>query len=72
MTNPRYYCAREFSEAELALIRELIANHDPPLNRAALSRVVCERLDWRKPDGALKDMSARVWARDRRSEVCGG
>ena len=54
------YCARVFSDAELALIRTLIAEHDPALNRAALSRVVCERLDWRKPDGGLKDMSARV------------
>ena len=60
MTNARRYCARVFSEAELALIRTLIAEHDPPLNRAALSRAVCERLDWRKPDGGLKDMSARV------------
>ena len=54
VTNARRYCARVFSEAELALIRTLIAEHDPPLNRAALSRVVCERLDWRKPDGGLK------------------
>lgn len=60
MTHARRYCARTFSDAELALIRTLIAKHDPPLNRAALSRVVCERLDWRKPDGGLKDMSARV------------
>ena len=60
MTHARRYCARTFCEAELALIRTLIAEHDPPLNRAALSRVVCERLDWRKPDGGLKDMSARV------------
>ena len=60
MTNARRYCARVFSEAELALIRTLIAERDPALNRAALSRVVCERLDWRKPDGGLKDMSARV------------
>ena len=60
VTNARRYCARVFSEAELALIRTLIAEHDPPLNRAALSRMVCERLEWRKPDGGLKDMSARV------------
>ena len=60
MTNARRYCARVFSDAELALIRTLIAEHDPPLNRAALSPVVCERLHWRKPDGGLKDMSARV------------
>ena len=60
MTDVPRYCAREFSDAELALIRTLIAETDPPLNRAALSRVVCERLHWRKPDGGLKDMSARV------------
>jgi hypothetical protein len=33
---------------------------EPTLNRAQLSRRVCELLDWRKPDGALKDMSCRV------------
>ena len=54
MTHARRYCARVFSDAELALIRTLIAEHDPPLNRAALSRVVCERLHWRKPDGGLQ------------------
>jgi hypothetical protein len=32
----------------------------PPLNRARLSRKVCERLNWRRPDGRLKDMSCRV------------
>ena len=60
VTDSPRYCGRAFCDAELALIRALIAEHDPPLNRAALSRVVCERLDWRKPDGGLKDMSARV------------
>ncbi len=30
------------------------------LSRRALSREVCRLLDWRKPDGGLKDMSARV------------
>ena len=56
----RDFFGAEQRHPELALIRTLIAEHDPPLNRAALSRVVCERLDWRKPDGGLKDMSARV------------
>jgi hypothetical protein len=31
-----------------------------PPNRAQLSRQVCEQLDWRKPDGGLKEMSCRV------------
>ena len=63
---------RLFSDAELVLIRTLIAEHDPPLNRAALSRVVCERLDWRKPDGGLKDMSARVAPRENRTIIAPG
>ena len=43
MSRPRHYCGRSFSASELALIRELIADH-PGLNRAQLSRLVCERL----------------------------
>ncbi len=53
------YCGRQFSPAELELIRELIAE-EPKRNRAQLSRLVCERLDWYKPDGGLKEMSCRV------------
>jgi hypothetical protein len=30
------------------------------LTRAHLSRLVCEALDWRKPDGGMKDMRCRV------------
>ncbi len=54
------YCGRDFSETELALIRALIAQREPRLHRAALSRALCAALDWRKPDGGLKQMSARV------------
>ena len=53
------YCGREFSAQELELIRSLIAE-DPSRHRLALSRLVCERLDWRRPDAQLKDMSCRV------------
>ena len=53
------YCGRVFEEGELAFIRSLIADDSKP-NRARLSRLVCERLNWRKPDGKLKDMSCRV------------
>ena len=60
VSGSRRYCGRDFPEAELDLIRALLAAPDPPLSRTALSRAVCERLDWRKPDGGLKEMSARV------------
>lgn len=53
------YCGRPFTREEIALIRRLIAA-EPRLNRAQLSRSVCEALDWTRPGGALKDMSCRV------------
>ena len=53
------YCGRTFSAQELELIRSLMAEH-PGHHRLALSRLVCERLDWRRPNGGLKDMSCRV------------
>jgi hypothetical protein len=53
------YCGRDFTAADLELIRTLIAA-SPPLNRAQISRAVCERLSWLRPDGRLKEMSCRV------------
>jgi hypothetical protein len=43
----------------MQLIRALLAQQ-PPLNRYRLSLAVCERLNWRRPDGRLKEMSCRV------------
>ena len=53
------YCGRDFSADEIALIRALIAA-DPARTRAELSRLTCRAFNWRKADGGLKDMSARV------------
>jgi len=53
------YSGREFTDEELRQIVDLIARH-PELNRAALSRRVCEQFDWRRPDGRLREMSCRV------------
>jgi hypothetical protein len=53
------YCGREFTDTELAEIRRLLVE-DPKTTRWALSRLLCETLGWRKPDGGLKDMSCRV------------
>ena len=52
------YCGREFAPTEIDLIRELL--NTPQINRARLSRAVCERLEWRRDNGGLKDMSCRV------------
>lgn len=53
------YCGRSFTDADLQEIRGIIAGGDRP-NRAEISRRVCRRLHWLRPDGRLKDMSCRV------------
>ena len=53
------YCGRVFSGQEIAMIREMI-RQAPELNRAQLSRLVSDKLAWRRPDGRLKDMSCRL------------
>ena len=55
----RRYCARHFSAAEIARIRELIAAR-PDATRAELSRIVCTELGWMRADGGSKAMSCRV------------
>jgi hypothetical protein len=51
------YVGHEFTGTDMELIRGLIAEG---LNRSHLSRMFCEKTDWRKPDGAVKEMSCRV------------
>ena len=59
MGETRRFCGRDFTGGELVTICGLIADN-PRANRAQLSRLVCQRLDWRRCDGKLKDMSCRV------------
>ena len=53
------YCGRHFEASEIQIIRELIAL-SPQMSRYRLSCEVCERLNWRRPDGRVRDMSCRV------------
>jgi hypothetical protein len=53
------YCGRDFSAADLAHLQELL-RRQPALNRAQLSRQVCQDLGWRNGGGQLKAMSCRV------------
>jgi hypothetical protein len=53
------YCGREFSPEDIQTIKLLI-EHNPSLKRRPLSRKVCQRLGWLKPNGELKDMTCRV------------
>ena len=55
----RRYCGHDFSAADLAHIQELLGRQ-PALNRAQLSRQVCQDLGWRNGGGQLQAMSCRV------------
>jgi len=53
------YCGREFSPDDLQMIVRAIEDN-PQVKRTPLSRLVCEQLNWRRPDGQLREMSCRV------------
>jgi hypothetical protein len=50
---------RELGASELAEVRSLIATQ-PQWSRYRLSRVLCERWNWRTATGQMKDMAART------------
>ena len=47
---PLTYSGRQFSEEQLQQLRALLAA-SPDASRTAISRQVCQLLDWRKADG---------------------
>jgi len=53
------YCGRLFTSKEIDRIGQLITS-DRTLNRAQLSRIVCDEFNWLRPDGRSKEMSCRV------------
>ena len=50
---------RRFEPSVLRLIRKRV-KESPELSLAALSRAVCEQLNWRAENGRLQEMSCRV------------
>lgn len=53
------YSGRDFCDEDIEWIRSRIQAH-PHLKRTPLSREICERLNWRKPGGGLKEMRCRA------------
>jgi len=49
---------REFSESDLSVINSCISENYH-LGRTMISKKVCEKLDWRQPNGWLKDRACR-------------
>lgn len=57
MGNPKYiFRGRYFKEEEIRLIKELIKGHWSK-GRKNISKIICERLDWRQQNGRLKVIS---------------
>ncbi|MCR4292312.1 MAG: IS4 family transposase [Candidatus Kuenenia sp.] len=52
-------CGKEISDENISQIREIIAENWQK-SRTQLSRQICEALEWRGPNGRLKDASCRV------------
>jgi hypothetical protein len=59
VNDPVRYCGRTFTENDIRTICDII-DEDPTRSRYRISRLVCEAIDWHKPNGTLKDMSCRV------------
>ena len=53
------YCGREFGLNDIQAINKLM-EQNPSLQRAPMSRQLCQLWEWRKPNGELKDMTCRV------------
>lgn len=56
--NPLILRGRRFSESDLEVIARCVKRHYDA-GRTAISCVVCEELDWRQPNGWLKDRACR-------------
>jgi hypothetical protein len=53
------FCARQFSISELKMIRE-VTSECRALSLTEISRTLCELLDWKRPNGKLKNHECRL------------
>lgn len=56
---PLNFCARRFSISELEMIRE-VTSECRALSLTEISHTVCELLDWKRPNGKLKNHECRL------------
>src|SRR5207244_4499333 len=57
--HPILYCGRNFSSEDLALMRQA-ARDCAGLGVTEIARTVCEWLDWKRPNGRLKNHECRL------------
>jgi Domain of unknown function (DUF4338) len=54
------FCGRVLTASELNLVRRIIADF-PRLSQAELAYTICELLEWRRPNGKLKNPECVEW-----------
>src|SRR5437879_779079 len=58
LAEPLTFCGRSFSAAELELVRGVVTDF-ASLGVTEISRTVCELLEWKRPNGGLKNHECR-------------
>ncbi|HKZ79828.1 MAG TPA: DUF4338 domain-containing protein [Pyrinomonadaceae bacterium] len=58
-TVPFAFCGRSFSAAEIKLICEVVADFGS-LSLTEIARTICELLEWKRPNGRLKNHECRL------------
>src|SRR5438477_11786449 len=58
LAEPLTFCGRSFSVAELELVRGVVTDF-ASLGITEISRTVCELLEWKRPNGGLKNLECR-------------
>src|SRR5260370_2351543 len=58
-TVPVVFCGRRFSAVEIELVREVVADFGN-LSVTEIARTICELLEWKRPNGRLKNHECRL------------
>ena len=56
---PIIYSGRSFSPEEIALMHQAASEY-APLGITEIARTICEWLDWKRPNGLLKNHECRL------------
>src|SRR6266487_3430986 len=58
-TVPVAFCGRRFSPVEIELVREVVSDFGS-LSLTEIARTICELLEWKRPNGRLKNHECRL------------
>ena len=65
------FCGRVLTASELNLVRQIIADF-PRLSQAELAYTICELMEWRRPNGKLKNSECVEWLQKWQQQVLPG